>query len=185
MLESPSLLISLEPEPARAEGGWQGKKPAGARGTRLLIRAPASGEPLGLACFGREERLLWRFLPAAQILAVHEYLDEPLLFTARRTWPLPGWLVRDADGRPVGSLLGCRLQDRRGRRLIGQALGQGQGWDFRDASGRTFARLHVRDKGLQLEFAPAAEHEPFLKMLLLAFALTRPPVPSARPPGRG
>jgi hypothetical protein len=185
MLESPSLLISLDPEPARPEGGWQGKNPAGARGTRLLIRSAASGEPVGLACFGREARLLWRPWPAARILSVHEYLDEPLLFTARRPWPLPGWLVRDADGRLVGSLLGSRLQDRRGQRLTARALAEGPGWDFQDRSGRTFARLRVRGEGLQLEFAPPAEYEPFLKMLLLAFALTRPPGSAARAPGRG
>jgi hypothetical protein len=109
----------------------------------------------------------WRRWFSRGVLAVHEYEDEPLLFTIRCAWGLTRWReVSDADGQPVGTLLGRLVQDRHGRPLA--ALENGV---FRDPNHQILAELTSTVVGLRLTFGDEIASEPFVKMLLLAATL--------------
>jgi hypothetical protein len=148
----------------------------------LLVRRPAasavqsiddgdSGTPLGFVRRVAEAPGSWWLPFGRSILAVHEHEDEPLLFTIRRAWSLlPRREVCDADGCPVGSLLGRLVQDRHGRTVAALQVGNGSG-SFRSPAQRTLAELTVTAEGLRIEFRPEILGEPFVKMLLLAAAL--------------
>jgi hypothetical protein len=139
-------------------------RPPPASAVRAIVDAD-SGAPLGFA--RREAPRSWCRPFARAILAVHEHEDAPLLFTVRRAWGLlPRREVRDADGHPVGSLLGRAVHDRHGRRLA--AL---YGEVFRGRDQRPLAELTAGEEGTRVAFSPDIAGEPFLKMLLLAAAL--------------
>jgi hypothetical protein len=105
-------------------------------------------------------------------LAVHEEEDEPLVFTVHRAWGLwPRREVRDAEGRPVGSLCGGRITDMDGRPVAELAVSGDDGervWCGR--GGRELARLTPGPDGLRLSFSPDVG-DPFVRMLLLAAVL--------------
>jgi len=109
----------------------------------------------------------WRRLLGRSVWAVREQEDEPLLFTIQRAW---GWLPRrcvcDAEGQWVGTLLGRRIHDRRGRLLATLETGV-----FRAPDHRVLAELASTAAGLRLTFSEDVVGEPFVKMLLLAAAL--------------
>jgi hypothetical protein len=148
----------------------------------LLVRRPAasavrdivdgdSGIPLGFVRRVAEASGSWWPLFGRSVLAVHEHEDEPLLFTIRRAWSLlPRREVRDADGGPVGSLLGRLIQDHHGRTLAALQTDNGS-VSFRSSTRRTLAELTTQADGLRIEFRPEIAGEPFVKMLLLAAAL--------------
>lgn len=126
-----------------------------------------SGAALGYARWETEPTPWWRRMFGRGVLAVHEQEDEPLLFTIRRGWGfIPRREVCDADGQPVGTLLGRLVNDRYGRALA--ALENGV---FRDANQHALAELSPTADGLRLTFGDEIASEPFVKMLLLAAAL--------------
>ncbi len=90
-----------------------------------------------------------------------------MLFTIRRAWGLiPRREVCDADGQPVGTLIGRIVNDRHGRPLA--VLENGV---FRDADQNALGELSSTPEGLRLTFGNDIAGEPFVKMLLLAAAL--------------
>jgi hypothetical protein len=126
-----------------------------------------SGFVLGYARWESEPSPWWWRVFNRGVLAVHEQEEEPLLFTIRRAWSItPRHEVRDADGHPVGTLLGRFVQDRHGRPLA--ALENGV---FRDSNQQALAELSSTPEGLRLTFSEEIASEPFVKMLLLAAAL--------------
>jgi hypothetical protein len=126
-----------------------------------------NGAALGYARWEEEPAPWWRRMFGRGVLAVHEHEDEPLLFTIRRAWSfLPRREVCDADGQPVGMLLGRLVHDRHGRPLA--ALENGI---FRDTNRHALAELSTTADGLRLTFGDEIASEPFVKMLLLAAAL--------------
>jgi hypothetical protein len=130
-----------------------------------------NGLPLGFAHWQMETPRSWWRPFNRRVLAVHEQEDEPLLFTVRRAWSLlPRREVRDADGHPVGSLLGRHVQDRFGRPLAALQGDNGRG-AFRSPDQRTLAELTATPAGLRLSFSADIAGEPFIKMLLLAACL--------------
>ncbi len=133
-----------------------------------------TGEPVGFAVW-RSQRGGWlaRWL-LRPVLAVHETDDAPLLFTIHRLWGLaPTWEVRDAEGLALGVLAGSVLKDHYGRNLAVCFRAQ-DGTQVRDGEGRTLLALTDTPAGKKLTFAPEAEANPFLKMLLVAVALVGP-----------
>lgn len=144
----------------------------------LLMHAPTtsavqvivdadSGAVLGYARWERERSRSWRRLLQRRVLAVHEQEDEPLLFTVQRAWSLlPRRDVWDAEGQPVGCLVGRFVHDRHGRLVA--ALDDGT---FLDPFRRVLAELASSANGLRLTFRDEIAGEPFVKMLLLAAAL--------------
>ena len=132
-----------------------------------------SGELLGMAGWRLSEWWAWLSWLSPPVLAVHENDDAPLLFTVHRHWGLsPCWEVHDADDRLVGMVNGPLLQDGLGRHL---ALSERQPTDgsvrIRDLDGHDLMTLAHRPAEAYLTFTPAADGNPFLKMLLLAAAL--------------
>jgi hypothetical protein len=148
----------------------------------LLVRPPRvsavqviddgdSGAPLGFVRRVAATPGSWWLSFGRSLLAVHEHEDEPLLFTIRRAWSLlPRREVCDADGWPVGSLLGRFVHDRHGRTVAALQVGNGCG-SFRSPSQRTLAEWTTIAEGVRIEFHPDIAGEPFVKMLLLAAAL--------------
>jgi hypothetical protein len=130
-----------------------------------------SGAPLGFVRRVAAAPASWWPSFGRPILAVHEHEDEPLLFTIRRAWSLlPRREVCDADGSPVGSLLGRFVQDRHGRTLAA-LQGNNGGGSFRSPTHHTLAEWTATAEGMRIEFGPEIIGEPFVKMLLLAAAL--------------
>lgn len=126
-----------------------------------------SGATLGYARWETEPSRWWRRLFRRGMLSVHEQEDEPLLLTIHDGWRwLPRRCVCDAEGRPVGALLGRVIHDRYGRPLA--ALENGA---FRAPDRRALAELIPTAEGLRLTFSDDIAGEPFVKMLLLAAAL--------------
>jgi len=147
MLESPSLLV----------------RPPDAAAARAIVE-PQGGAPLGVA---RRRGGWWGCWLGRPVLEVREHEDEPLLFTVRRLWLWPGGReVRDADGRPLGTVRAGRVWDRFGRPLACRA-----GEAFGGADGRVLALLRREPDGVRLTFTPEVEADPLVKMLLLASAL--------------
>ncbi len=146
-------------------------QPRTAAATQPILDAE-SGRPLGYARWRPPSSGPWwrRLVPA--VVAVHEQEDEPLVFTVHRGWGLwPRREVRDADGRPVGSLRGGRVLDAGGRPVAELAAIDGTGeLVFRGRGGRELARLTSGPDGLRLAFSPELG-DPFVRMLFLAAAL--------------
>lgn len=129
-----------------------------------------SGAALGYARWETEASPWWRRLFGRGVLAVHEQEDEPLLLTVRRACSLlPRRNVCDAEGQPVGDLLGRIIHDRYGRSVA--TLEDGV---FRAPDRRVLAELAATAEGLRLTFHDDIAGEPFVKMLLLAAALSAP-----------
>jgi hypothetical protein len=108
-----------------------------------------------------------RWLPFLTVLEVREVGDAPLVFTVRRRWVfLPGRVVRDAEARHVGTVIGSRVQGPGDRRIV-------LGYDgaFRGDDGRVLARMRREKGGTSLHFSEECAADPFGKMLLLATVL--------------
>jgi hypothetical protein len=144
---------------------------------RLLVRddgdkgcviVDASTEvPLGSARWST----VWPWwLLFSTVLEVHEAGDAPLLFTVKRSWPfLPRYEICDADGQPVGSLVGPVIKGRYGRPL---AMLWTDG-AYHDINGSIVARLSHEKAGVEVSFSEAVQENPLTKMLLLAAVLQR------------
>lgn len=140
----------------------------------LTVHDARTGALVGSASWRRSGSRWLRWL-RRPILEVRENEDAPLVFTAHRCWGVaPHWEVRDADGNTVGLLYGSVVKDRFGRNLA-LADVPVAGWPVcvRDAEGRELMALTEQGGEARLAFGPAAEGNPFLKMLLLAIALLR------------
>jgi hypothetical protein len=140
---------------------------------RRLITDPATGAPLGFARRHCPTGSRWwqRLRP---VLAVHEHEDEPLVFTVRRCWTLlPVREVREAEGRRIGLLQGTLIQDGFGQNLAVRLWGPDRKRTvYRGPDGLDLAELAPGASGLCLTFPEALDSDPFLKMLLLAAALS-------------
>jgi hypothetical protein len=142
---------------------------------RLLIRTAGptdghsiedadTGETLGTA--RRVRRSSW--LPQLCVLEVRETDDAPLVFTVERAWSLSArYVVRDAEGRPIGSLSGPVVEGP-GKYLF--AVFEADGGVY-GKSGIELARVSRTGTGTAIAFTDAVD--PYVKMLLLA-AVLRP-----------
>jgi hypothetical protein len=145
-------------------------RPRAVSALRIIVDGD-SGKPLGFARWEEEVPRPWWRPFRVSVLAVHEHEDEPLLFTIRRAWSLlPRHEVRDAEGHPVGSLLGRLVHDRFGRPLAALENNNGSSV-FRTSEHRTLAELTATVDGLRVFFSADIAGEPLVKMLLLAAAL--------------
>jgi hypothetical protein len=138
-------------------------------GARQTIADADTGSALGFVSWSKAPASPWWRCLLRWELAVHEQEDEPLLFTIHR----PGWLlgrlqIRDADGHPVGVVLGRRILDRFGYPLAQLSAKNSQGGIFRAADQRALAEMDRGPEGLRLVFGPEVATDPFAKMLLLA-----------------
>jgi len=154
MLEAPRLLIG----------------PPAADGSRTIVDA-ATEQVLGTAEWQGSTGSWW--WPRPRILAVHEHVheDRPLLFTVRRRWNWPPRReVADAEGIPIGELIGDWLRDACSRRRAVRSR-QDLETTLIDKDGEPLASYEWVPCGLQFEFVPHMADDPYLKMLLLAAAL--------------
>jgi hypothetical protein len=157
MLEQPALLIRP----------WQGKP------RRAWIVEPGSATRLGFVCRRRPSGPLgWLAWWRRSGLAVHESEDEPLLLTVQQTlFPWRSWLVRDADGRPVGRVRDHRLLDAFNQPLAELQMEEHSGASaYRDRE-RALAVTRQEEEGVRLTFQPGQRENPFVKMVLLAATL--------------
>lgn len=129
-----------------------------------------SGAALGYARWEMERIPWWRRLFQCGVLAVHEQEDEPLLLTIRRGWSWP-WRCRvcDAEGELVGGMIGRSIHDR-----YGHLLAIFEDGVFRASDHRALAEMTRTAEGLRVTFSGDIAGEPFVKMLLLAAALSAP-----------
>jgi hypothetical protein len=125
----------------------------------------AAGTPVGFA--RRVERPWWlRWL--GPTLAIHEALEEPMVFQVRRLWTvLPRWRVVDAENETVGTVTGGWLLDRWERPIL-RRRGPGV---FETLDGQVAAGQSRAGEREQVNFHPPIQHEPFHKMLVLAAVL--------------
>ena len=158
MLEHPSLLLRPgSPGPGE---------------TRTLVD-PATGRLVGVARWQLPARRLWFPWFSGPVLTVHEADDEPLVFTVRRRGVLrPRWEVGDADGHRVALVWPGWVLDRFGDCLAWVDHAPNGGARFHGRDGREVAWLDWSGEDLRLTFAPELQGEPFIKMALLAAALT-------------
>jgi hypothetical protein len=145
-------------------------RPGGASSPWTIL--DPTGRALGFACWQVTGSPLWAWL-VPSVLEVREQEDAPLVFTVRRGW---GWRARfavgDAEGRLIGRLAESAILDRQGRPIARYVLAaDGGGW--RGPGGEELAHLTMGDSDRRLTFALASGPDPFLRMLLLAAALTR------------
>jgi hypothetical protein len=133
-------------------------------GSRVIEDA-ATGSLLG-AARPVAARPVW--LPARPVLEVREAEDAPLVFTVRRVWSLvTRYEVRDAEGRPVGSVAGPVITSRDGRPVATL----GPDGVFQGVDGGALGRTTRAKGGVELHFADGVAADPFGKMLLLAALL--------------
>ena len=137
-------------------------------------RAVVDGEtatPVGFC--RRRPRVGWWRSFTRRVVAVHELLDESLLFTVRRCLSLFAWYeVRDADDQVVGWHAGSLVVSRTGRRVATREDECHDGSSaFVGPRGTTLARLALHGDDMRLTWTDEVANEPFLKMLLLAAAL--------------
>jgi hypothetical protein len=131
------------------------------------------GRAVGVVLWQQSVSWKWLRFLWVPFFAVHESDDEPLLFTARRVWsPRPSWEVNDAEQHCVGGLRPPWVVDAEGRTIarIERAAGA-TGTIFRGPGGEELASLQGNEERL-LRFGCGVAAEPFVKMLLLAAALT-------------
>jgi hypothetical protein len=141
---------------------------AGARRDLLA----AGGEPVG---FARRQRRPWwqRWLP--EVVAVHEMVDEPVVFTIRRGFGLrPSYRLLDAEDELVGTIALPWVLDRWGRPSVElTSLPAGRG-EFRTLAGELLAEWTLAGSVVRLALHDLARGDPFVKMLLLAAMLNGP-----------
>jgi hypothetical protein len=194
MLEQEQLLLRpWVPLPGsfRQDGG--GTRPEPVETWRRAVLDPATREELGHGRWHLAGVAGWLIWLARPVLQVFETEDASLLLTARRGWgPLSRWRVEDADGKPVGAFGhdGVTLRapgstaplDMKARRLPATWIADPSGCSFvrleaatdetRERfvtnEGNELATLHRSPEGDLLRFAPAADPNPFVRMLLLA-----------------
>jgi hypothetical protein len=147
----------------------------------LLLQAPdtggrrellaAGGQPVGFAQW--REGGPWWWPGLRPVLAVHEHEDSPLVLTIRRRFAIRSrYEVVDAEGEPVGALVLPWLRDRWGRSVI--EVRQRRGGGAFVAKSEVWGEWTCDGGTAQLEFAPAGQHDPHLKMLMLAVVLQAP-----------
>jgi hypothetical protein len=169
MLENGTLLLRpCVTFPAGVSGPQLGLEPA------HVVQDALTGAILGFAGW-RKGGGFWPRWLSRPVLAVHESDDAPLLFTVHSLWGLAArWEVRDADGNIVGVLSGPLLKDRLGRSIALWERGGDLAARVREADGRDLMTLAALADGTRVTFAAEVDGNPFLKMLLLAAALTQP-----------
>jgi hypothetical protein len=167
MLEQPALLL----RPWGPVAGGERTRP---------IEDAATQTPLGLARDRPSQLppiLGWLARP---VLAVYETEDESLLSTVARRWGMADrWQVGDADARLVGSVhwMGrnqaarIHVLDRRGELV---AAGSGTEPRLITSDGVELGNITLAPEGVRLTFAGGPLCDPFVRMLLLAAALTLP-----------
>lgn len=172
MLESSSLLLSSW-TPDVASGLWQ-----------RVVADGTNGAALGQVRYREPVRRSWFAWLRAYRLEVLETEDAALLCTVVRSWGLLRlWDVYDAEERRVGSLYPPSLLDGEGFRCGRTRLADSRCGDVLSPSGGRLAEFVIDAAGaLRLRFAPEPRPDPFLRMLLLADALTLqlPPSVGAR-----
>jgi hypothetical protein len=140
---------------------------------RLLIRDAESADSRAILdattdrTLGSARRVRLRsWLPIWRILEVREADDAPLVFTVERIFSLARrFIVRDADGRSLGMLIGSMIVSPAGH-LISFRDSEST---MRDIDGRALARVSRTLAGTEIDFAVATD--PFIRMLLLAAVL--------------
>jgi hypothetical protein len=161
MLEHSALLLRA----------WTSVGGAAPRRVRHIVDA-ATKDPLGFAAEEPVARgwLSWLTRPA---FAVHEFEDEPLVFTVHPIWSWNWrWEVHDADEHCVGIVNGPSLEDFAGRR-IALLSRRPRGGCFTARNGEEIATLSGQGADTVLRFAENFGGNPFAKMLLLAAALAQ------------
>ncbi len=168
MLENGTLLLRpCAAFPAGLGGPLLGLEPAHA------VHDALTGALLGFAGW-RKRGGFWPRWLSRPVLAIHESDDAPLLFTVHSLWGLSArWEVRDADGNIVGVLSGPVIKDRFGRNIALWERTTEQAGRVRDGDGREVMTLAATADGTRVAFTADVDGNPFLKMLLLAAALTQ------------
>ena len=121
---------------------------------------------------------LWQRLIARPVWKIHESDDEPLLFTMSQGWGwTPRWKVVDADDRPVGTIRGRELIDRRLSRVASLSWHESsQTGVFLDSREREIALIESCNMSWRLIFSGENLESPFVRMLLLATVIGHMPL---------
>lgn len=161
MLESSCLLFS--PWTPDADGLWR----------RVVADGETAGA-LGQVRYREPARRSWFAWLRACRLEVLETEDAALLCSSVRSWGLLQlWDVYDAEDRRVGSIYPPSLLDGEGLRCGYTRLDDEQSGAVISPTGSLLAEFAVAAEGvLRLRFAPDLRPDPFLRMLLLADALS-------------
>src|SRR5262249_36113921 len=147
---------------------------SGGRDEPRRIIDPSSGAATGCARWRSAAPLLARLL-APPVLEVREAGDDPLLCTLLRlgNWGVV-WQVRAADGHRVALIARREIRNRADRRLaLLRERPERDELEMQGQDGRPLAVLRRGAEGDWLTYAAEVEGNPFVKMALLAAALTR------------
>jgi hypothetical protein len=143
-------------------------RPLDPSGRRMLLAE--TSQPVGFACWSGQRPWWRRWL--RPVLAVHEHEEQPLVFTVQRSLTLlPKRDVLDAENERVGVMALPWLLDRWGRPIVEVRQVQRGKCEFLGAERQVLGEWSVVGEALRLEFKPAVQHDPFVKMLLLAAVL--------------
>ena len=162
MLERTSLLLPPWGPAADDPGGWTRPVVDGAGAYAGRVRT-AGGPGWAWISWFRPQRL-----------EVLETADDALLMVLIRTWGLArSWEVYDAEERHVGGVYPPALVDSDGfRRGLVRLDGPTRGVVTPPAETH-LARFEAADgQALRVDFAPDSDPNPFLRMLILAAAVT-------------
>jgi hypothetical protein len=164
MLEASSLLIHPWRRPDEDPRAWS--------------RAIADGDSsaaLGRARWRSPPEPIWLGWLRSQGMEVLETEDAALLMMLVRPWGVARfWDVYDAEERRVGTIAGRMLLDTEGGRRAFLDPAERGACRILDPSARLLGEWVRQADGLtRLRFAGDAAPNPFLRMLLLGYALTR------------
>ncbi|HZZ82097.1 MAG TPA: hypothetical protein VFE62_26595, partial [Gemmataceae bacterium] len=135
-----------------------------------------AGQPLGCVRLESDPRTFWFSWLRRVKLDIFETDDASHLMTMTRSWSMLGiWEVEDAEARAVGTIYACSIVSSEGHRL---ALVERANPAIRLLNELDQVLATVSNKGpVEITFAPG-EANPFLRMLLLGYAIAQTPLPS-------
>jgi hypothetical protein len=164
LLEQATLLVHAW---KREDGGavWQ-----------RAITDPA-GQPLGCVRLEREPGSSWLSWFRKARLTVLETEDASHLMTVTRAWRVLGiWDVEDAEARHVGTVYSRSIVSSEGNRVALIERDPSVGLRFLGETDQLLGTIAAKDI-VELAFA-AGDANPFLRMLLLGYAVSLAPLPS-------
>ncbi len=139
----------------------------------------AAGQPLGCVQLEQEPGSSWLSWFRKARLTVLETEDASHLMTVTRAWRvLSIWDVEDAESRHVGTVYSRSIVSSEGNRVALIERDQRGGLRFLGETDQLLGTIAIASRDVvELTFTPG-DANPFLRMLLLGYAVSLAPLPS-------